>query len=81
MAARWARQEKIGKGAFGTVWRVVRVSDGEGPTEARYQRWNSAAIYRRTSRPGRPTRPDTEARGSLEHDKLALVDRLGTVRN
>ena len=44
VAARWARQEKIGKGAFGNVWRVVRVSGGEGPTEARDQRWNSEAI-------------------------------------
>ena len=81
VAARWARQEKIGKGAFGTVWRVVRVSGGEGPTEALYQGWNSAAItqYRRT-RPGRPTRPDTEARGSLEHDQLALVEGLGSAR-
>ena len=32
MAARWARQEKLGKGAFGIVWRVVRESGG-GPTE------------------------------------------------
>ena len=37
MAARWARQEKIDKGAFGTVWRVVRESGGDGPTDARAQ--------------------------------------------
>jgi hypothetical protein len=48
VAARWARQEKIGKGAFGTVWRVVRESEGGPPTEERSQSENQGR-YRAVS--------------------------------